>query len=136
MMIVWFHRLNRRTASNCPRCTLVQSGMVANVSSCFDSGDVDPEPDPLHVIKLFHAVAAHSVGARSEEGCRVKVQTDPNRWGFKPKMLLISVLCVGMAIFMFVTDIFAYHVPWGLLFLFAAAITPFAPIRREGVRYK
>ena len=66
----------------------------------------------------------------------MKVQTDLYKWGFKPRMLVISALWVAMAMFMFVTSIFAYSVPWGLLFLFAAAITPFAPTRREGVRYK
>ena len=66
----------------------------------------------------------------------MKVQTDPYKWGFKPKMLVISLLWVAMAIFMFFSDIFAHSVPWGLLFLFAAAITPFAPTRRQGVRYK
>ena len=66
----------------------------------------------------------------------MKVQTDPYRWGFKPRMLVISALWVAMAIFMFVARIFAYSVASGLLFLLAAAITPFAPTRREGVRYK
>src|SRR5690348_6193336 len=71
-----------------------------------------------------------------KEGCRVKVQTDPYKWGFKPKMLAVSALWVAMAVFMFVTRIFAYSVPWGLLFVFAAAITPFTPTRREAARYK
>ena len=66
----------------------------------------------------------------------MKVQTDPYKWGFKPKMLVISALWVAMAVFMFITGIFAYSVPSGLLFVVAAAITPFTPTRREGARYK
>lgn len=66
----------------------------------------------------------------------MRVQTDPHKWGFKPKMLVTSVVWVALAIFMFVARIFAYSVPWGLLFLGIAVIGPFAPTRREGARYK